>query len=55
MKSNPITKFRNNKFLYKLFFVIKLLKIDEYPKTEKRNKKFVIENKIISLTKSINL
>ena len=32
-------KLRNNKFLYKLSLNIKLLKIEEYPKTEKRHKK----------------
>jgi|TARA_B100002003_G_C14120869_1_gene539094 hypothetical protein len=48
-------KLRNNKFLNKLSLNIKLLKIEEYPKTDKRHKKFVIENKIISKIKSNNL
>ena len=48
-------KLRNNKLLYKLSLNIKLLKIEEYPKTEKRHIKFVIENKIISMTRLINL
>ena len=47
-------KLRNNKFLYKLSLNIKWLRIEEYPKTEKRHKKFVIENKTISKIKPIN-
>ena len=48
-------KLKNTKFLNKLPLNIKLFKIEEYPKTEKRNKKFVIENKVKSKMKLIKL
>ena len=48
-------KLKNTKFVNKFSLNINRFKIEEYPKTEKRNKKFVIENKVKSKIKTINL
>ena len=48
-------KLKNNKFLNKFSLNIKPFKIEEYPKTEKRNNKFVNDNKVKSKIKSINV
>tara|TARA_B100001964_G_scaffold147854_1_gene162907 strand:+ start:83 stop:310 length:228 start_codon:yes stop_codon:yes gene_type:complete len=45
----------NNKLSNKFSLNIKPFKIEEYPKTEKRNNKFVNENKTTSKIKPINL
>ena len=46
-------KLINTKFLNKFSLNIKLFMIEEYPKTEKRNKKFIIENIVKSKIKFI--